>query len=332
MLTTDESEGLFLSDVSERDKPWDSHRQQVEAVQALYAGTEYQRYAERLNGCSELLGFDWRANDEGEVGLKLQTARFCRVRHCPVCQWRRSQMWRARFYQAVPKILEQNPNHRFVFLTLTVQNCQVDELRSTIYKMNSAWSKLRRRKMFPATGFLKAVEVTRNLDLNSVSFGTAHPHFHVLLMVHEGYFYGRNYISQAKWRELWQSCLGVDYLPVVNVKAVKPKPGQKHDEALRLALTETLKYSVKPADLIGTSGSNQGVLQQDRDWLITLTEQLRGTKGISVGGMLKEYISEDEPEDLIHSDDTDEELKSDNSEIYFGWKRDVKRYKSVKGH
>ena len=328
MLTTDDSEGLFLSDVSGRDKPWDVHRRQVEMVQALYSGTEYQRYAERLNTCSELLGFNWRANDSGEVGLKLQTARFCRVRHCPVCQWRRSQMWRARFYQAVPKILEQYSKHRFIFLTLTVQNCQIDELRSTIDKMNLAWSKLRRRKIFPSTGFLKAVEVTRNSDVNSISLGTAHPHFHVLLMVHEGYF-KHGYISQAKWRELWQSCLGVSYLPVVNVKAVKPKPGQEHDEALRLALTETLKYSVKPADLIGIRSSNQELLQYDRDWLIALTKQLRGTKGISVGGVLKEYVSEDEPEDLIHLEGIEEELKGDNPEIYFGWKRDVKRYKSV---
>jgi plasmid rolling circle replication initiator protein Rep len=329
MLTTDDSGGLFLSDVSKRDKAWDVHKQQVEIVQALYAETEYQRYSERLNTCSELLGFDWRANDEGEVGLKLQTARFCRVRYCPICQWRRSQMWRARFYQAVPKILEQYPKHRFIFLTLTVQNCHVGELRLTVNKMNSAWSKLRRRKIFPAAGFLKAVEVTRNSNVKSVSFGTAHPHLHVLLMVHEGYFYGRNYISQAKWCEVWQSCLDVDYLPVVNIKAVKPKLYQEHDEALRLALTETLKYSVKPADLIGTGSSNQDLLERDRDWLVTLTEQLCGTKSISVGGILKKYISEDEPEDLIHTEDVNEELKSDNPEIYFGWKKDSKRYKSV---
>lgn len=318
------SDSIFLSDVSERDKPWDVHRRQVELVQALYAGTEYQRYAERLNNCSELLGFDWRAGESGEVSLKLQTARFCRVRHCPVCVWRRSQMWRARFYQAVPKILEQHPKHRFIFLTLTVRNCEVNELRSTIDHMNSAWSKLRRRKAFPAVGFLKAVEVTRNTDTSSLSFGTAHPHFHALLMVHEGYF-KRGYISQEKWRSLWQSCLGVDYLPVVNVKSVKPKVGQEHSEALRLALTETLKYSVKPADLIGSGSVNE----QDRDWLLSLTEQLRGTKGISVGGVLKEYISEEEPEDLIHPEDTQEDEKSNNPEIYFGWTRDSKRYKSV---
>ena len=241
-------------------------------------------------------------------------------------------MWKARFYQVVPGILEKYTNHQFIFLTLTVRNCQIDELRSTIDKMNSAWSKLRRRKVFPAVGFIKTIEVTRNSDVTSPSFDTAHPHFHVLLMVPSSYFVGRNYISQPKWRELWQSCLGVDYLPVVDVRRIKQKPGQERDTALRSALTETLKYSVKPDDLIGTRNSNHQVLQQDRDWLITLTKQIFGTKAISVGGILKGCISEDEPEDLIHHEGVQEEQKSDNPEIYFRWKRDAKRYKSVKNN
>lgn len=320
------SDGVFLSEVSERDKPWDTHRRQVELVQALYAGTEFQRYAERLGDCSQLLGFDWVAADTGEVSLKLQTARFCRVRQCPVCSWRRSQMWRARFYQAVPRLLENHPGHRFIFLTLTVRNCPVNELRDTITQMNNAWSKLRRRKVFPAVGYVKAVEVTRNTDVRSASFGTAHPHIHALLMVDEKYLTGRNYIRAENWRKLWQSCLEVDYLPVVNVKAVKFKQGQEPAQAIRLALMETLKYTVKPTDLTGTESSNK---EQDREWLVTLTEQLKGMKGITVGGLLKEYVSEDEPEDLIHPEDTLEDEKSDNPEIYFGWKSEHKRYKSV---
>jgi hypothetical protein len=29
----------------------------------------------------------------------LSASRFCRVRTCPVCQWRRSLMWKAKAYQ-----------------------------------------------------------------------------------------------------------------------------------------------------------------------------------------------------------------------------------------
>ena len=304
---------FFLSDVSERDKPWDLHRFECEVVESLYQGTEYQRYATRMRQCSQFLGFNWStASSAGDLQLKLQDARFCRVRHCPICQWRRALMWRARFYTTVPKLLEAYPNHRYVFLTLTVRNCAIDSLSDTIALLNDGWKKLTKRKQFPAVGWLKAIEVTRN-DSSS----EAHPHLHVLLMVPSSYF-THGYISQQSWRELWQSCLNIDYLPVVNVKAVKPKANQTTIEALRSALTETLKYTVKPADLT----ANQA-------WLVELTSQLRNRRMIAVGGLLREFIREDEPEDLIHPEGT-EELSKAESEIWFSWRQDCKRYRSYK--
>lgn len=221
-------------------------------------------------------------------------------------------MWRARFYTTVPKLLEAYPKHRYVFLTLTVRNCAIDSLSDTIALLNDGWKKLTKRKQFPAVGWLKAIEVTRN-DSSS----EAHPHLHVLLMVPSSYF-THGYISQQSWRELWQSCLNIDYLPVVNVKAVKPKANQTTIEALRSALTETLKYTVKPADLT----ANQA-------WLVELTSQLRNRRMIAVGGLLREFIREDEPEDLIHPEGT-EELSKAESEIWFSWRQDCKRYRSYK--
>ena len=303
---------FFLSDVSERDKPWDIHRSECEVVESLYRGTDYQRYADRMRQCSQFLGFNWSAaSSAGDLQLKLQDARFCRVRHCPVCQWRRALMWRARFYAAVPKLLETYPNYRYVFLTLTIRNCAIDSLSGTIALLNDGWKKLTKRKQFPAVGWLKAIEVTRN-----DSSDEAHPHLHVLLVVPGSYFNGRQYISQQSWRELWQSCLNIDYLPVVNVKAVKPKANQTTIEALRSALTETLKYTVKPGDL----AANQ-------QWLLELTTQLRNRRMIAVGGLLREFIREDEPEDLIHPEGT-EELSKAESEIWFSWRQDSKRYRS----
>ena len=60
---------------------------------------------------------------------------FCRVRHCPVCQWRRSLLWRAVMFQQLPNIQERFPTHRWVFLTLTVKNPPVTELRDTLKHM-----------------------------------------------------------------------------------------------------------------------------------------------------------------------------------------------------
>lgn len=317
----DSPDSFYLSDVSPKDKPWDIHRATADVVGHLYSTTDFTRYSIRIRECAQLLEFAFKASDAGEVALKLQLAKFCRVRFCPVCQWRRSLMWRARFFKALPKILEDNPKTRFVFLTLTVRNCELVELRNTLTKMNYAWKLLTKRKEFPATGFVKTVEVTRGID------GTAHPHFHAILAVKPSYF-THGYLSQAKWSELWRQCLDVDYVPIVNVQAIKPPKditkyeGSNLDSAIVVALCETLKYSVKESDL-----------SFDSTWLEQLTKQLHKTRAISLGGIFKEYLSEEdlsEPktEDLIHTGlaEDEEATALTDHRVWFGWREMVQRY------
>jgi plasmid rolling circle replication initiator protein Rep len=219
-------------------------------------------------------------------------------------------MWRARFFQAVPKIQESYPTARWLFVTLTVRNCPVDELRSTLEHMKKSWDRFSKRKAFPALGFIKSVEVTRAKD------GTAHPHFHCLLLVPSSYF-STGYISHAKWTELWQQALRVDYTPIVNVKAVKPRPGVDPLSALPTALLETLKYTVKPEDL-----------EHDASWLSEITAQLHKTRAVSVGGVLRQFLSEDDPEDLIHAEGEDISLTV-SPEVWFGWREFISRYAKV---
>lgn len=307
-------DSFYLSDVSPSDKPWDKHRNSASRVQELYGKVDLTRYSQRVAECSKRLDFAFRANDLGEVRLRLYAAKFCRLRHCPVCQWRRSLMWRARFFKAIPGILKDYPATRFLFLTLTVRNCDLGELRSTLSHMNNAWKLLTKRKQFPALGWVKTVEVTRSKD------GTVHPHFHAILMVKEGYF-KRGYLSQAKWTELWQNSLKVDYTPIVNVKVVKPSKNLSEsesglDSAMVSALCETLKYSVKESDLTF-----------DAEFLKQLTTQLHKTRAIALGGIFKEYLSEDEPEDLIHTDlDEQEPSEDEDIHVWFGWREMVRRY------
>ena len=53
--------------------------------------------------------------DQGKLVLK--QAFFCVSVICPVCQWRRSLLWRAVMFQQLPNIQERFPTHRWVFLT-----------------------------------------------------------------------------------------------------------------------------------------------------------------------------------------------------------------------
>lgn len=304
----------YLSDLSPNDKPWDSHKAIADTVQELYRSAKFDKYADRIQTCGKLLEFALRSDDQGDVSIKLQSAHFCRVRHCPVCQWRRSMKWQAKMFSAMPEINKAYPKHRWVFLTLTVRNCAIADLRDTVKSMNDAFKRLTQLVRFPAIGWIKSVEVTRNPET-----GDAHPHFHCLMLVPASYF-GKGYIKYEEWRSLWQRCLRAKYLPVINIKSVKPRPNKitGNFDDISQAIVETLKYSVKETDLVA-----------DANWLTELTTQLHQTRAISIGGILRQFLKEESgDDDLIHVDEEKEEDNDDDSiKLFFGWREAVKRYK-----
>jgi plasmid rolling circle replication initiator protein Rep len=319
---------IYLSTLSPKDSRWDDKRSQADRFKALYQGTEYNCYAVRIADCSCHLLFAFQVDDTGLCKLKLQAAKFCRVRLCPVCQDRRSIMWRGKAFKILPKVLEDYPKARFIFLTLTVRNCPLDELRSKLNWMHKSWRRLIERKEFAAVdGWIRSVEVTRGAD------DTAHPHYHCLLMVKPGYF-GKNYVTQEQWSILWQECLGVEYNPIVDVRAVKPKKGTPEEEqqfAVMAAIVETIKYSCKPSDSLRSDGLTAiATVMSNQQWLVELTKQLHKTRAIATGGVLKAYLKllEDDPEDLIHVDENGlSETDSESPRVIFGWREKAKRYR-----
>ena len=296
-----------LADLSPRDKPWDKHRGNADKVAALYAGSEFQDYSSRVTFCAEFLKFGLVPDDDESLKLKLRAARFCRVRHCPVCQWRRSLMWKAKAYKVLPKIVEAYPTHRWLFLTLTQKNVPITQLRETLQHMNRSFQRLSQLKAWPAVGWLRSTEVTRGKD------GSAHPHFHCLLMVRPGYF-GKNYIKQDEWVGMWRKSMRLDYNPILDVQAIK-----KGSQPMQL-VPELLKYCTKESDLVA-----------DREWFLELTRQMQKMKCVTTGGVLKEYLQEleQEPEDLIGEGDK-LEPEAEQS-LYFGWKRQQRQYRVVDG-
>jgi len=299
----------YLTDYSPQDRPWDVHRAQTQRVEGVYRDTVYDGLADRLQVCSGFLGFAWVDDaDAGESRLKLRTARFCRVRHCPVCQWRRSLMWQARFLRALPGVEAAHPKARWLFLTLTVRNCSVDNLRQTLCHMNEAWGRLTKRREFVdnVQGWVRATEVTRGHD------DSAHPHFHCLLMVRPYYFSGKYYVTQSRWAELWRQCARLNYKPVVDIRAVRACHGAPGEKPLRQALAETMKYSVKPSDMEG-------------EWLLELTRQVRGLRFVASGGVLKNMLreSDESEQDLLLADGNGE---GGDPVLFFAWYREIRRY------
>jgi plasmid rolling circle replication initiator protein Rep len=313
------NEGEYLSETSPRHKPWDVHRAEADEVQEAYAGgnSRYQRYATRVEYCSQVIGFARDPPGAGLRKLRLTNAWFCRVRHCPVCQWRRSLMWQAKVYRALPALLRDFPHARFLFMTLTVRNCPITELRTTLTNMAHGWKRMVESRQWPARGWVRAVEITRSQRDRS-----AHPHYHCLLVVPPAYFQG-DYLKQSEWAELWKQCLRINYKPVVDIRTVKldlPQTSRRVNlppKQLWGAVAEILKYAVKPSDMI-----------RDHEWFRELVDQVHKIRGVAVGGILKRYIKEREKENLLR-EPGDEELMEVKEQLFFGWKQQVKKYRKI---
>jgi plasmid rolling circle replication initiator protein Rep len=300
----------FLADLSEKDKSWDSHRCKTTQLERIYHYSEsHQDYAERMNVCSTFLDFRLVPGEE-ELKLKLSHAMFCHVRLCPVCQWRRSLNWHRKALTIIPKVLEAYPTYRWLFLTLTAKHIPASDLRAELKHLNESFKRLSKLKDFPGEGWIKCVEVTPS----KTTKGYAHPHLHVLMIVKSTYF-SANYLSLEKWRAMWEKSARLDYRSQVDVTTFKqPKEELNGIKSLACMLCETIKYQVKESDLT-----------RDPKWTLELTEQLKGTRAISTGGILKSYFREleDEPEDLIGKDDENEEMLG---HVFAMWRRDCQRY------
>ena len=297
-----------LSEISPRDLPWDVHRAESDQIANNYRGSEFQRYAERMDDCAQFLAFGLVPNaDEGAYQLKLRTARFCRVRTCMVCSWRRSLMYKARAFKALPKVLADYPTARYLFVTLTLKNCPVHELRNAILHLNGSFRRLAKLKHFPALGYLKTVEVTRGRR------GDAHPHLHILMMVQPSYF-SHGYVKKKEWCAWWKRAAKVDYVPIIDVQAIKAD-----DSPLGL-LAEVVKYQTKPNDLIFS----------DRAWFLEYTRQVHRTNAFALGGVFKDYFKELEKEEtteeMIGGNDEGQD-GIDEGELFFNWRKFEKKYR-----
>jgi plasmid rolling circle replication initiator protein Rep len=211
-------------------------------------------------------------------------------------------------------MISEHPSTRFIFLTLTVPNCAITELRETLQTMSKAFDRLMKRRDIKSSvlGYVRSMEVTRN-----PLTGFAHPHYHVLLAVKTTYF-GRDYISQAKWTDYWKESLGTIEDRIVHVKAIKPNPKRKNDPlGLASSIMEVAKYCVKHTDMI-----------IEKDWLIEMTTQLNATKHVVLGGLIKQYVNSSEPseDDILDAHDHEEEEPESDDLVFFYWSKWSRKY------
>lgn len=317
LLTADE---LPLVDraPSGRVRPWRTHHSGGLMLAEIYAsmaetGTRdaarYLSKAERLEHCACYAEF--RRLPSG--ALRLHDSSFCRVRLCPMCQWRRSLKLGAQVRQVVERanaarIADVGAPWRWLMLTFTVRNVEGPDLAlaiDTIHKGLNNMAKCARWRG-AVKGWLRATEVTHNIKAD-----TWHPHMHLLLCVPSAYFSGRGYIRQAEWAQLWGHYVKADYTPIVDVRPIKPQDGTRLSDlpvgeqaaAMGKACAEVSKYAAKPGDYIVPQD-----LAASMQAVALLDAVLDKRRMSSWGGCLKDIakaLQLDDPEtgDLVHIDD-----------------------------
>ena len=303
-----------LTDISAsgRERPWRAKKQQSELLSALYEDIDMKK-AFRMSTCADFLKFALKADGT----KKLKEMQSCRVRLCPMCAWRRS----LKVHRHVVQILDAMcGDYAYIFLTLTVRNCDGAELSKTMDKLMKSWMKLSKRKEFLAAvkGWYRGLEVTHNIDETSEFYDTYHPHFHCLLAVNKSYFKSRDYLTKDEWAELWRSALGVDYEPIVDVRKVTGTTSA--------AVAEAAKYTVKESDYI---------IREDLEFSIEtiriLDAALNKRRLVAFGGVMKEWhkklnLDDEVDGDLIHVGDDETNAEETDKEIVFAWHTGYSQY------
>ncbi len=285
-----------------KERPWDEKKRKSMIVADAYKHIGKSSKAARMSACGDVLEF--RRYSDGT--RKLHMANFCKIRLCPLCNWRRSRKIFAQMSQ-IMDVAQQNQKNKFVFLTLTVRNCKGWQLSDTIDKLMNGFNLLMKRREIKRNikGCFRALEVTHNLDKKSDSYDTYHPHLHCILMVDESYFCKENELSwnQRHWRKLWQESIDVQYDPWIYLESVS-------EQDSRGAALEVAKYTVKDADYLVFDDD-----EMTRNTIKFLDDGLFGRRLISYSGefaKIRKQLNLDDAEtgDLVNTGD-EPELRQD---------------------
>lgn len=293
------------------------HKLQTNDIIIKFYETGFTKESEKIKQCGNFLEFALKENQiTKETKNKLAGANFCKNRFCPMCNWRRVRNITGQLKDAF-SVIQEKQKVATLFLTLTVSNPDVKDLKSTIAKMNKSFKKMSETKAFnnAVLGYFKSIEILGD----KTPKGQAHPHFHILLIVKESYFKKSDYLNKAQWTEMWRKSLGVEYTPVVDVRRIKSKNENFSD--IDSAIIETVKYSVKHTELVNRSN----------DDFYYLYTQTKGMRFISAGGILKEHLNLIKiDEDLINLKKENEALWIEICRLIYTWQNGEYCLKEIK--
>lgn len=289
-------------------------------AKTLARDTDLREMARSINNCADALQVALQLPEDADPTVLLRGYNPCNRRACPMCEWRRSRVWRARLLKGLPAFLEAHPKHRAVFLTLTVRNCRVSELDDTLRAMHRAWHRMTQLSIFPSPYWLRRTEVTLGNPAPADDLPNAprrrkvpaaggpahspdgadsppcrgqlpgspeawvHPHLHCLLLVPAS-FWGEGYVRKTRWQEAWQASMRLDYAPVVDIRRAHTRATAEHPGGMHVgAVLEAVKYTTKAAHLVALG-----------DALPEFARQIRGHRLIATSRALGAFIPSGDP-------------------------------------
>ncbi len=331
---TSQQENSFepLNDFKQNGKkrPWNRNKSYSVAISKAYSyisGLEH--YGEKIANCGNWL--EMMGCPDVLHGNMLKNAYFCKLRGCITCQWRKSLVVKKQLVDLVKEHRKEYPTDVPLLLTLTVLNEKGEKLALTIDQMNVAWRRLMQLKSVKkvAHSWFRSMEITYNEERDDY-----HPHFHVLLMVPQNYFYKKRgmYIPRDEWLRSWQQSMRDDRITQVDIRTLKCRT----DAELEASIGEVAKYMTKPSSYIfenefGKKEANPKVVE-------TLHYATKGRRLIGFGGYFNKIrkakkMIDVEKADLIDVEGEEVELKcyckicqKEMIEKIYNWYTDADRY------
>ena len=309
--------GEILSDPRKngKERPWKMHKVNSLKLYELYKKALVsdenlltESRMKSLEECGNNLLFS--VSDKNEKRLK--GANFCRIRTCPMCNWRKSLKLFGQMSKITDRIMEQDKSTRFIFATFTVKNCNADKLSQTIDMMNMGFKRLTNKTKGVKTtekfknnmlGYMRAIEVTYNQQED-----TYHPHIHCIFAVKAQYF-TKGSIKKSEWQQIWGDCCKTEYEPIVHIQTIKNSTSK--------AVAEVAKYPVKMDELVNYNNEKKAIKA-----LIILTKFLHKRRLITFGGNFAEArkllnLEDIDTGDLINLEDEPNENFQEIKKVLF---------------
>jgi hypothetical protein len=124
-------------------------------------------------------------------------------------------------------------------------------------------------------------------------------------------------VNQEQWLKTWRGAMRDDSIVSVDVRIADREKGKKLiGQELVKSVSETLKYSVKPSDML-----------DDRSWVVELIKQVHKLRFLAAGGFLKGVFVKRKltNEEMIHTGES-EKQGEEIAELRYWWRIFEKRY------